>query len=592
MAEDLLVVIAAREVLEGFAHPPPDVGYEEFEARFPYEDTPDQARATEDVHADLSRERPMDRLVCGDVGFGKTEIACRAAYRVVASGRQVAFLVPTTVLCQQHVQTLRERFEGTAIEVASLSRLATPKQARAVRDGLASGRIDLVVGTHRLLSKDVTFRNLGLLVVDEEHRFGVAHKERVKRLRKLVDVLTLSATPIPRTLQLSFTGMRDLSVITTPPPERVAIRTQVCRFSDEIVRDAIEREMRRGGQVFFVHNRVETIGEIGEYLARTVPSARIVIAHGQMPAKKLDHVMLQFVSGEADVLLCSAIIESGLDIPNANTILINRADHFGLAQLYQLRGRVGRSDRRAHAYLLLPPQGAMTEDARRRIEAIQELSELGAGFRLATEDLEIRGAGNLLGGEQSGHIAQVGYDLYMELLEQAIAELRGQGGEELLEPEIRLPLAALLPDSYVSDVNQRLVLYKQLSSARDEAELAEIRDDLLDRYGALPGEARNLLEVIRLKIRCRSLGIEALDVAGGELVLRVHERSRIDPSTLVRLLNRPETPFRVTPDHKIFMSLRQPEDALAESFGLLDLLSPPEKKVEGGDVSPPTGGPA
>ena len=592
MAEDLLAVIAAREVLEGFAHPPPDAGYEEFEARFPYEDTPDQARATEEVHADLSRERPMDRLVCGDVGFGKTEIACRAAYRVVASGRQVAFLVPTTVLCQQHVQTLRERFEGTAIEVASLSRLATPKQARAVRDGLASGRIDLVVGTHRLLSKDVTFRNLGLLVVDEEHRFGVAHKERVKRLRKLVDVLTLSATPIPRTLQLSFTGMRDLSVITTPPPERVAIRTQVCRFSDEIVRDAIEREMRRGGQVFFVHNRVETIGEIGEYLARTVPSARIVIAHGQMPAKKLDHVMLAFVSGEADVLLCSAIIESGLDIPNANTILINRADHFGLAQLYQLRGRVGRSDRRAHAYLLLPPQGAMTEDARRRIEAIQELSELGAGFRLATEDLEIRGAGNLLGGEQSGHIAQVGYDLYMELLEQAIAELRGQGGEELLEPEIRLPLAALLPDSYVSDVNQRLVLYKQLSSARDEAELAEIRDDLLDRYGALPGEARNLLEVIRLKIRCRSLGIEALDVAGGELVLRVHERSRIDPSTLVRLLNRPETPFRVTPDHKIFMSLRQPEDALAESFGLLDLLSPPEKKVGGGDVSPPTGGPA
>jgi transcription-repair coupling factor (superfamily II helicase) len=576
MAEELLAVIAAREVLEGRQYAPPDRDYEEFEARFPYEDTPDQRRATEDVMADLSSTKPMDRLVCGDVGFGKTEIACRAAYRVTSSGRQVAFLVPTTVLCQQHLKTLRERFADTAVEIASLSRLSGPKEIRETREGLSSGRIDIVIGTHRLLSKDVTFRNLGMVVVDEEHRFGVTHKERLKQLRKLVDVLTLSATPIPRTLQMSLTGMRDLSVIATPPPDRISIRTQVCRFSEDVVRDAVQREMRRGGQVFVVHNRVETINEFGEYLQHLVPEARIAIGHGQMNARDLDRVMLKFVSAEIDVLLCTAIIESGLDIPNANTILIHRADHFGLAQLYQLRGRVGRSDRRAFAYLLLPPQGRMTEDARHRIEAIQELSELGAGYRLATEDLEIRGAGNLLGAEQSGNIASVGYDLYMEMLEQAIAALRGQDLDEVLEPEIRLPLPALFPEAFVPDVNQRLVLYKQLSSARDDAELLAIRDDVLDRFGALPEEARNLIEVIRLKIRCRGLGIEAVDVANGELVLRVHEKSRIDPTHLVKLLGKPGTPFRVSPDHRIYMGLRRKEDALAESFGLLDLLTPPD----------------
>ncbi len=576
MAKELLAVIAAREVLEGHAYAPADSDYEEFEARFPYEDTPDQRRATEEVLEDLCRARPMDRLVCGDVGFGKTEVACRAAYRVTAASRQVAFLVPTTVLCHQHLKTLQERFEGTAVEVASLSRLSGPKEVRATREGIASGRVDIVVGTHRLLSKDITFRNLGLVIVDEEHRFGVAHKERLKQLRKLVDVLTLSATPIPRTLQMAFAGIRDLSVITTPPPERISIRTQVCRFSDEVVRDSIQREMRRSGQVFFVHNRVETIDEFGQYLSEIVPSARIAIAHGQMSPSGLDRVMLAFVSGEVDVLLCTAIIESGLDIPNANTILIHRSDRFGLAQLYQLRGRVGRSDRRAYAYLLLPPQGAMTEDARRRIEAIQDLSELGAGFRLATEDLEIRGAGNLLGGEQTGHIASVGHDLYMEMLEQAVAELRGQDLEEAVEPEIRLPIPALLPEGFVADVNQRLVLYKQLSSARDDEELRGIQDDVLDRFGPLPEEARNLMEVIRLKIRCRQLGIEAVDVANGELVLHVHERSRIDPTRLVSLLAQPDTPFRVTPDHCIFLALRRKEDALAESFGLLDLLSAPE----------------
>jgi transcription-repair coupling factor (superfamily II helicase) len=585
MAKELLAIYAAREIMEGHRYPPPDADYEEFEAAFPYEDTPDQRRATEEVLANLQGDRPMDRLVCGDVGFGKTEIACRAAHRVASAGRQVAFLVPTTILCQQHYNTLRERFEGTPIEIESLSRLSTPAQARKTREGLASARVDIVVGTHRLLSKDIQFRNLGLVIVDEEHRFGVKHKERLKELRKLVDVLTLSATPIPRTLQMAFSGLRDLSLITTPPPDRMAVRTQICRLSDEVTRDAVRRELRRGGQSFFVHNRIETIEEFAEYVRGLVPEAKIGVAHGQMPEQSLERIMLSFMNREFDVLVCTAIIESGLDIPNANTILIHRADRFGLAQLYQLRGRVGRSDRRAYAYLFLPPEGTLTDDARRRIEAIQDLSELGAGYRLATHDLEIRGAGNLLGAEQSGHVADVGYDLYMEMLEDAIAELRGQGVEETVEPEIRLPLPALLPEVYVPDVNQRLVFYKQLSATRDYDEVAAIRSDLLDRFGPLPPETQNLLEVIRLKIRCRQLGIEEVETSGSELVLRVSERTRIDPTRLVELLQRPGCPIRATPDHRIRLSLRKSEDAVVESFGLLDLLAP-EKRAES-DPSPP-----
>ena len=572
MAAELLAVIAAREVLEGHACPAPGTDYEEFEAGFPYEDTPDQQRATLDVLGDLQAARPMDRLICGDVGFGKTEIACRAAYVIASAGRQVAFLVPTTVLCQQHLQTLRERFADTPVEIGALSRLSSTKDAREVREGLASGRLDVVVGTHRLLAKDLHFRNLGLIVVDEEHRFGVVHKERLKQLRKLVDVMTLTATPIPRTLQLAFTGLRDLSVISTPPPDRIAIRTQACAFDEDVVRDALLRELNRGGQAFFVHNRVETIQEIGEYLRRLVPSARIEVVHGQMPGPRLEGIMLDFVERKFDVLVCTAIIESGLDIANANTILIHRADRFGLAQLYQLRGRVGRSDRRAHAYLFLPPEGSMTRDARRRVEAIQDLAELGAGFRLATEDLEIRGAGNLLGSEQSGHIASVGYDLYMEMLEKAISELRGEGVEEVLDPEIRLPIAALLPESFVPDANQRLVIYKQLSSARDDAELAEVRADILDRFGSLPPEAESLIELIRLKTRCRRLGIESVDHSRGELVFKLGERARIEPRQLIALLDEPSSPLRVSPDHRIFLDLRGQPDPLAVGARFLEQL--------------------
>jgi transcription-repair coupling factor (superfamily II helicase) len=560
MARELVAIYAAREVLAGHAVPIGAADYEEFEAGFPYEDTPDQRRATQEV------------LVCGDVGFGKTEIACRAAYAVAVEGRQVAFLVPTTVLCQQHLQTLRERFDETPIEVAALSRLSSPAEARAVREGLSSGRIDIVVGTHRLLSRDVRFRNLGLLIIDEEHRFGVAHKEKLKQLRKLVDVLTLSATPIPRTLEMALSGLRDLSVISTPPPDRTAIRTQVCRRSDEVAQDAIRRELRRGGQVFVVHNRVETIGEYARYIGSLVPEARIGIAHGQMAGRELESVMLSFLARKFDVLVCTAIIESGLDIPNANTIIIDRADRFGLAQLYQLRGRVGRSERRAYAYLFLPEEGMLTDDARRRIEAIQELSELGAGFRLAMSDLEIRGAGNLLGANQSGHIHAVGYDLYVEMLAQAVAELRGESVDEEVEPEIRLPIPALLPETYVADVNQRLVLYKQLSSARDEAELRELRADMMDRFGPLPREAETLIEVIRLKIGCRRLGIASISTEGRELVLRVADRTRVDPNRLLRVINRPGSPYRVTPEQRIHLKLRKAEDALAESFGALELL--------------------
>jgi len=586
MADELLAVIAAREQLPGFPFPPPDPAYEEFEARFRFEDTPDQRKATDDVLADMQRARPMDRLVCGDVGFGKTEVACRAAYLAVAGGKQVAFLVPTTVLCQQHLETLRERFAQTPISIGALSRLSSPKQVKEVREGLAAGKLDVVIGTHRLLSKDVAFRNLGLVIVDEEHRFGVAHKERLKQLRKLVDVLTLTATPIPRTLQLAFSGMRDLSVIQTPPVDRIAVRTQVARVSEDLIREAVQRELRRGGQVFFVHNRIETIGEISDYLKRVVPEARIAVAHGQMSGAALEKTMLRFLHRESDILVCTAIIESGLDIPNANTILIHRADMFGLAQLYQLRGRVGRSNRRAYAFLLLPPSGQVGDEARRRIEAIQDLSELGAGFRLANEDLEIRGAGNLLGAEQSGHVASVGYDLYMEMLEQAIARLRGEEAADAIEPEIRLPQPALLPEKYVPEVSQRLALYKQLSGARDDAELAALRGELLDRYGPLPLEAQNLLEVIRLKIRCRERGVVSVEVKNGELRLQIGERARVDPSRIVRLLGQPGSQLRAYPDRRLGLRLRSPADALAESLALVDLLTP-ESPAQGEERGSP-----
>ena len=551
MAHELLSLHAARELTEGHGFAPRDRMFEEFEATFPYEETPDQLAVIEDVLADLQRPKPADRLVCGDVGYGKTEVAVRAAFRVVMDGFQVALLVPTTILCQQHLETLRERFEGYPVEIESLSRFSRPKESRAVLEGLADGKVDIVIGTHRLLQKNVRFRNLGLLVVDEEHRFGVAHKERIKQLKKTVDVLTLTATPIPRTLQLAFTGIRDLSVIDTPPADRLAIRTQVCQSSEQLVREAILREVRRGGQVFYVHNRVQTIGVVAQMLEKTVPEVSVIVAHGQMKARELEEKMLGFLHGKGDVLLCTTIIESGIDNPRANTILIDRADRLGLAQLYQLRGRVGRSSHRAYAYLMVPGQAALSDDAERRLEAIQDLSQLGSGFRLANMDLEIRGAGNLLGMEQAGQLAAVGYETYMEMLQETIDELRGQAREEEVDPEIRLPVVARLPEDYVAVVSQRLVLYKRLASCRDEAEIDRIRDELLDRFGPLPEEAANLIEVIQIKTRARALGIACVDLARGELVLTAAPTTKVDPQLLVNLMTPGGGGLRVSPGHKI-----------------------------------------
>jgi transcription-repair coupling factor (superfamily II helicase) len=551
MAHELLSMHAARALATGHSFSPRDRLLEEFEATFPYDETPDQLAVIEDVLADLQADRPMDRLVCGDVGFGKTEIALRAAFRVMMDGFQVAFLVPTTVLCQQHHETLRTRLERYPIEVRSLSRFQSATESKKVLEGIAAGTVDIVVGTHRLLQKNVMFRSLGLLIVDEEHRFGVAHKERIKQLRKNVDVVTLTATPIPRTLQLAFTGIRDLSVIDTPPANRMAIRTQVCRFSEQLVREAILREASRGGQTFFVHNRVRTIDAMADMLAKVVPEVKVIVAHGQMKERDLEERMMAFTKGEADVLLCTTIIESGLDIPRANTILINRADTLGLAQLYQLRGRVGRSDQRAYAYLMIPGPDAISPDAERRLEAIQDLTELGSGFRLANMDLEIRGAGNLLGAEQSGNLGSVGYETYMEMLQDTIDELRGQPRRIEIDPEIRLPVTARLPEDYVAVVNQRLVLYKRLASCRDDAEVDRIRDELLDRFGPLPADAENLLEVIRIKLLARALGIAAIDKSAGEIVLTASQTTSVDPQRLLNLLSQGGSGMRVAPGHKI-----------------------------------------
>lgn len=588
MAKELLALHAARELAEGHAYAPRDRHLEEFEASFPHEETSDQLAAIEDVLADLQRPRPMDRLVCGDVGYGKTEVAVRAAFRVVMEGKQVAVLVPTTILAQQHEETFRKRFAGYPVRIESLSRFRAAKDVTAIRESLRSGTLDIVIGTHRLLQKKIEFRDLGLLVIDEEHRFGVAHKERLKQIKRTVDVLTLTATPIPRTLQMAFSGIRDLSVIQTPPADRLSIRTQVCRFSDSLVREAIVREVRRGGQVFFVHNRVHGIDAMADHLRRIVPEVTLLVAHGQMSEHELEKRMLSFMHGEADVLLCTTIIESGLDIPRANTILVNRADALGLAQLYQLRGRVGRSAHRAYAYFLVRSEEGLTADAARRLEAIQDLAELGSGFRLASMDLEIRGAGNLLGAEQSGNLAALGYDAYMQMLEEAVAELRGRPHEAEIDPEIRLPIAAKLPESFVADVSQRLVLYKRLASSREDADVDRIRDEILDRFGRLPVEAENLLHVIRLKILARRLGIAAVDLTRGALVLTAGAATRVDPHQLVRRMLGSKPALRVTPDHRIHAPAPAGTDprALFEAARtLLESLDPAGQAATGGAPS-------
>jgi transcription-repair coupling factor (superfamily II helicase) len=554
MARELLEVYAAREVQGGHVFAPPDQIYHEFEASFEFEETPDQLRAIEDALKDMQRTKPMDRLICGDVGYGKTEVALRAAFLAVMDGKQVAVLAPTTILAQQHLQTFRHRLRNYPVRVEMLSRFLTPKENQQVLRDLAAGMVDIVIGTHRLLQKDVAFKDLGLVVVDEEHRFGVAHKERLKKLRHLVGVISLTATPIPRTLHMSMVGIRDLSVIETPPLDRLAIRTYITRYDEPVIRDAVLREIQRGGQVFFLHNRVETIDRMAAKLADLVPDAKLAVAHGQMRPRELEKVMVDFLENRVQVLVCSAIIESGLDFPNANTIIINRADRFGLAQLYQLRGRIGRSHRRAYAYLLVPGETIMTRDAERRLKALQELDELGGGFKLALHDLEIRGAGNLLGREQSGHITAVGFELYTEMLEQAVRELKGEALKPEVEPEIRLGIAAYFPEDYIPDTNQRLLFYKRLASVADAAELETVKEELRDRYGSHSEEVENLFRVMDLRRTLKEHLVQQLSYHEGRVSLLFHPESPVKVERLLELIGKDKARYRLAPGGRVSFS--------------------------------------
>ncbi len=541
MAEELLKLYAARKAAPGHAFSPDTHWQQEFEDAFEYELTPDQKAAIADIKRDMESPTPMDRLLCGDVGYGKTEVAMRAAFKAVMDGKQVAFLAPTTVLAFQHQKTLRERFAGFPVRIDMVSRFRSKAEQKATLDELAAGKLDIIVGTHRLLSKDVQFRDLGLLVVDEEQRFGVAHKEKIKQLRKKVDVLTMSATPIPRTLNMSLVGIRDMSIIETPPKDRLSIQTNVVKFDQAVIGRAIRNELERGGQVYFVHNRVQSIFSIGNLLQRLVPEAKIVVGHGQMPEDQLERAMLEFVARKFDVLLATTIVENGLDIPNANTIVINRADRYGLSQLYQLRGRVGRSDRPAYAYLLIPPEDNLSPVAKKRLAAIKEFSDLGSGFRVAALDLEIRGAGNLLGGEQSGQIDAVGFEMYMKLLEQTVRELKGEEIEDDVRTTVNLKVDLRIDDAYVPDMNQRLMLYRKVAAARTEDEIDQVLEEAADRYGPLPPSVLNLADYGRIRVMADRLGIETIDRDGRLVVLKFRPQARVDPVRLVALVrHRPE----------------------------------------------------
>lgn len=555
MAGELLKLYAARRVQKGHAFSPSGRSFEEFEAAFEYAETPDQSRAIEDVIADMESPVPMDRLVCGDVGYGKTEIALRAAFKVVWDNKQVAFLVPTTILAEQHFKTFKERFEPYPVEIETLSRFRSASQQRAVVRKLKEGKVDIVIGTHRLLQKDIAFKDLGLVIVDEEQRFGVAHKERLKKLRRLVDVLALTATPIPRTLHMSLMGIRDLSIIATPPEYRYAIKTYISPLDDTVVAEAIHSELQRGGQIFFVHNNIRTIWGMARHLERLVPGLRVGVAHGRLGDEELETVMLQFLHREIDLLVCTTIIESGIDFPSANTILINRADKFGLAQIYQLRGRVGRADEQAYAYLFIPHEGALTRDAQKRLKVLMEHSDLGAGFEIAMSDLQIRGGGTILGPTQSGHIASVGYEMYLDLMERTMRELKGEPAEPEVEPEIKVNWSAYIPEDYVSGIDQRLVSYKRLARMTDTSEVEVFHEELRDRFGPLPEPAKALLDKIMLKVICKKIGIQRLDLADQGLVLSFSQDCPLNPEKITGLMQRDPNRFRLTPDGVLKVSM-------------------------------------
>jgi transcription-repair coupling factor (superfamily II helicase) len=565
VAAELLNLYAQRAARQGLRYELDERGYHRFAMQFPFEETEDQASAIEQVLADLASPQPMDRIVCGDVGFGKTEVALRSAFAAVESGYQVAVLVPTTLLAQQHYRTFADRFADWPVRVEQLSRFRSAKDSKQVLDALAEGQVDIVIGTHRLLQKDIRFKRLGLVIVDEEHRFGVKHKEQLKKLKAEVDVLTMTATPIPRTLNMTLGGLRDLSIIATPPAERLAVKTFVGEWNDRQIRDAVLRELRRGGQVYFVHNRVENIEPVANQLRQLLPEASIRVAHGQMSEHALEAVMLDFYHRRFNVLVCTTIIESGIDIPTANTIVINRADKLGLAQLHQLRGRVGRSHHQAYAYLVAPPVRALTADAAKRLQAIETLEDLGSGFALATHDLEIRGAGELLGEGQSGQIQAIGFTLYNELLGRAVAELK-EGREPDLEdpfahgPEVELGLPALIPEDYMPDVHTRLVHYKRIANASSREQLDRLQVELIDRFGLLPPPTRTLFQITWLKLLAQQLGIGKLQAGATGGSLSFGERAKVDPVALVRLVEDESAAYRLDGPYKLRFSWDVAED--------------------------------
>ena len=575
MAEKLLKLYAQRKAGEGFAFSPDGAFQREFEDAFEFDETPDQAIAIADVKRDMERSQPMDRLLCGDVGYGKTEVAMRAAFKSVTDSKQVVVLAPTTVLAFQHYETFRRRFAPFPVKIEMVSRFRSPRELKEVLAGVETGKVDVVIGTHRLLSRDVKFHDLGLLVVDEEQRFGVAHKERLKELKLNVDVLTLSATPIPRTLNMSLVGLRDMSVIETPPKDRLAIQTVVAPFTESLVRRAIEEELARDGQVFLVHNRVETIYSIAALVNQLVPKARVVVGHGQMNEKELENVMMKFVRDEADVLVSTTIVENGLDIPRANTILINRADRFGLSELYQLRGRVGRSNQRAYAYLLVPEDVSLTQLATRRLAALKEFSALGAGFRVAALDLELRGAGSLLGGQQHGHINAIGFDLYCQMMERAVSALKGEETKPEMRSTINLGLDIRIPQEYIPNENLRLRTYKRIAGITNDAEREEVDRELADRFGPAPPAVGNLLDYALLKGLAERILVSSIERRANEVAIKFHPETTLPPEKLVGLIRSKGEGMRLDPGGTLWMRIER-RGRIAES--VRNVLLPLETK--------------
>ncbi|MGD8756476.1 MAG: transcription-repair coupling factor, partial [Desulfobacterales bacterium] len=556
IAGELLKLYASRKYEKGFAFSAVDNYFRDFEAGFEYEETTDQINAIEVVLKDMYQSTPMDRLVCGDVGYGKTEVALRASFLATYNSKQVAILVPTTILAEQHYNTFCKRYERYPINIACLSRFRPSREQKQIVADLKAGKLDIVIGTHRLLQKDIAFKDLGLLVLDEEQRFGVRHKEKLKKLKHNVDVLALTATPIPRTLHMSLVGIRDISIISTPPELRQSIITTVSEFDEELIIDAIRKELQRNGQIFFVHNNIQSINKIARKLQQLVPEVRLDIAHGRMSENELEQVMYRFFKNDFDMLVCTTIIESGLDVPSANTIIVDRADRFGLAQIYQLRGRVGRSDEQAYAYLIIPPESIITSDARKRLKVLMEHSDLGSGFQIAMNDLKIRGGGTILGASQSGHIAAVGYDMFLKLMENAIAELKGQPPIEVLEPEINIRLSAFLSESYIPDIDQRMMAYRRLARMTELQEVADFKNELTDRYGKPPVEAKNLLFKIVLKILAKKAGIAKLDLSDRQMHLQFSATHLQNTQALVELIQSAPQSYELTPGQVLKVKLK------------------------------------